>query len=304
MKKSLKIAALAFDGVALTAFAGSVVVSATASSRLSRTFETHRVELPLPSATDTAAVARGEHLVTARYGCTSCHGRDLAGGVMIDDPPIGSVLGPNLTTGKGGRTGQYAMSDWDRIVRHGVKPDGTGALMPSEDFFKMSDAELSDIVAYVRSLPAVDAEVAAPRLGPVGKVLLVLGKLPIAAEREPARATKHPAAPPETADSVEFGAHLAAVCSTCHRANFAGGKLPFGPPDWPAAANLTQHESGLGTWSYEDFERAMTQGTSKDGHRLREPMAGIAASAQAMLPTERRALWTYLRSLAPVARND
>jgi mono/diheme cytochrome c family protein len=283
---------------------GSVVVSATASSRLSRKFETHRLDQPLPSAADAEAVARGQHLVTARYGCTSCHGGNLAGGVMINDPPVGSVLGPNLTAGKGGRTAHYAMSDWDRIVRHGVKPDGTGALMPSEDFFKMSDAELSDIVAYVRALPAVDAEVAAPRLGPVGKVLLVLGKLPIAAEREQARATRHAAAPPDTADSVVFGAHLAAVCATCHRANFAGGKLPFGPPNWPAAANLTQHESGLGSWSYEDFERALTQGTSKDGHRLREPMAGITASAQAMLPTERRAIWTYLRSLTPVARND
>ena len=304
MKKLVKIATLAIGGVVASTLVGAAVVSLGASSRLSRKFDAHRMQLPLPSASDTAAVARGKHLVTARYGCTSCHGANLGGGVMLDDPPVGSVLGPNLTAGQGSRTSRYEMSDWDRIVRHGVKPDGTGALMPSEDFFKMSDAELSDIVAYVRSVPGVDAEVPAPRLGPVGKVLLVLGKLPIAAEREAARATTHAAAPPDTADSVEFGAHLAAVCSTCHRENFAGGKIPFGPPDWPAAANLTRHATGLGAWSYEDFERAITQGTSKDGHRLRDPMAALTASAQAMLPTERRALWTYLQSLKPVARND
>ena len=149
------------------------VASVKASARLGRKFDTHRIDIPLPEASDAAAVARGKHLVEARYGCTVCHGSDLAGGVMIDDPAIGSVLGPNLTQGKGGRTAGYTMADWDRIVRHGVKPDGSPAVMPSEDFFKMSDAELSDIVAYVRARPAVDAEVAPPELrssrqGPAG----------------------------------------------------------------------------------------------------------------------------------------
>jgi mono/diheme cytochrome c family protein len=223
---------------------------------------------------------------------------------MIDDPAIGSILGPNLTTGKGGRTARYSMADWDRIVRHGVKPDGSAAIMPSEDFFRMSDEELSDIVAYTRAIPAVDAEVPRPRLGPIGKVLLALGKLPISAEHQPDPTGVHPSRPPETADSVEFGEHLAAACSTCHRSNFAGGPMPFGPPAWPAAANLTRHATGLRDWSYSDFERAITQGISKDGRRLREPMTSVVQSTRAMLPTERKALWTYLRSMAPVVTSD
>jgi len=223
---------------------------------------------------------------------------------MIDDPAIGSILGPNLTRGKGGRTARYTMADWDRIVRHGVKPDGSAAIMPSEDFFRMSDEELSDIVAYIRAAPAVEAEVPRPRFGPIGKVLLALGKLPISAEHQPDSTQAHPSRPPETADNVEFGAHLAAVCITCHRSNLAGGPMPFGPPNWPAAANLTQHTMGLGDWSYSDFERAITQGISKDGRRLREPMTSVVQSTRAMLPTERKAIWTYLRSMAPVATSN
>ena len=97
---------------------------------------------------------RGRHLVTARYGCAECHGANFGGGVMVDAFPLGSLLGPNITTGQGSRTLQYSPADWDRIVRHGVLPDGRPAVMPSIDFVQMSDQELSDIIAYIRSFPA------------------------------------------------------------------------------------------------------------------------------------------------------
>jgi mono/diheme cytochrome c family protein len=303
VKRWAKRTGLVLAGVAVTALGAYALVAIKVSARLSQKFETHHIGLSLP-APDVEAIASGKHLVEARYGCQACHGQNLAGGVMIDDPAIGSVLGPNLTAGKGSRVNGYDMADWDRIVRHGVKPDGTGALMPSEDFFKMSDTELADIVAFIRSVPAVDAEVPGPKLGPVGKVLVALGKLPISAERQPDPSAEHPAEPPRTAESTEFGAHLAATCVGCHRTNLAGGPMAFGPPDWPAAANLTPHASGLGGWSYAEFERALTEGASKDGHQLREPMAGVVLGTKAMSPTERKALWAYLRSLEPTSTND
>jgi cytochrome c5 len=302
--KILKRIGIALGAVVLTALSLFAVASVKASARLGRKFETHRIELPLPDRADAAAVARGKHLVEARYGCNVCHGKDLAGGVMIDDPALGAVRGPNLTAGKGGRTAGYTMAEWDRIVRHGVKPDGSPAVMPSEDFFKMSDAELSDIVAYVRSVPAVDAAVPAPSFGPIGKVLLAAGKFPISAELSGSSASTHASRPPEVEDSSAFGAHLAATCTTCHRANLAGGPLPFGPPDWPHAANLTQHASGLRAYAFEDFERALTQGLRKNGEKLREPMAGVVLGTKAMTTTERKALWTYLRSVPAQPTNE
>lgn len=303
MKKAWKGAGAVLAVLIAAALALYAVAARNTSLRLSQTFETHRIDLPLPAPGDAAAIARGKHLVEARYGCKACHGDDLAGGAMIEDPAIGIVLGPNLTSGPGSATASYDMAQWDRIVRHGVKPNGQAALMPSVDFFRMSDAELSDIVAFIRSVPAVDARVPAPKLGPVGKVLVALGKLPLSAEQQPSDASAHPATPPTPADSAEFGAHLAATCVGCHRSNLAGGPMAFGPPDWPPAANLTPHSSGLGSWTYDDFERALTEGASKDGHPLREPMAAVVLGTKAMSPLERKAIWTYLRRLVPAATN-
>ena len=95
----------------------------------------------------------------------------------MNDAAIGRILGPNITAGKGGRTAAYTMADWDRIVRHGIKPDGRPAVMPSEDFLLMSDQELSDVVAFLRSQPTVDAEVERPTFGPIGPAIVTLDEL-------------------------------------------------------------------------------------------------------------------------------
>ena len=91
---------------------------------------------------------------------------------MVDAFPIGTLLGPNITTGRGSRAANYRAADWDRIVRHGILSDGRPAAMPSEEFQLMSDQELSDIVTYIRSVPPVDNEVPRISLGPLGKVLV------------------------------------------------------------------------------------------------------------------------------------
>ena len=59
----------------------------------------------------------------------------------------------------------------------------------------------------------------------------------------------------------------------------------------------------LGDTECEDFERALTQGIRKDGRKLLPPMSDALPAAQAMTPTERRALWTFLTSLPPHATN-
>ena len=317
MNKPLKIT-LGVLGLLVAAAGGFFVWASVTSSRiLASTIETHRVEFPIPfpldrpveatdpwvDAADPAmerAVASGQHLVEARYACIECHGPNFGGGVMVDDPLIGRLLGPNLTLGQGSRTLDYAPADWDRIVRHGIKPDGTPSPMPAEDFQLMSDQELSDIIAYIRSMPPVDNEVPPIRLGPLGKVLMATGELVLSADLIGTHATAHLEFPPDAEVSAEFGRHLAGVCSGCHGADLSGGPIPGGDPSWAPARNLTPHEDGLEGWSYEDFSTAMLSGRRPDGSDLVAPMTLMLPYAQGMTEVELQALWAYLESVPSV----
>jgi mono/diheme cytochrome c family protein len=78
-----------------------------------------------------------------------------------------------------------------------------------------------------------------------------------------------------TADSVERGSYLAgaADCVACHTApggkEFAGG-LPMPTPLGRIySTNITpDRETGIGSYSVEDFTRAVREGVAKDGHYL------------------------------------
>lgn len=320
MKKLLKLVASLLALVVILAGAGYAWASVATSRRLAQTYQVHAHDFAVPfplSDADAAAVPdadrarvaseraveRGRHLLQSRYACTECHGRNLGGGTMIDAPVMGRILGPNLTSGRGSRTAGYRAADWDRIVRHGVLPDGRPAAMPSEDFQLMSDEELSDVVAYITSRPPVDNVVPAPTWGPIGKMLIATGKLPLAADLAASRTT-HPIRPPAAeASSVEFGKHIAGVCMGCHRPNYAGGPILSGDPSWPPARNLTPHAEGLATWTYDQFEKAMRDGVRPDGSALKPPMTLITPYAKQITEVEMQALWTFLRSVPAAVTN-
>lgn len=317
MKTALKLVGGLVLVVLVIATGGYLWATRASGQVLAATYQAHQVDFPIPSPLDSAAAAgldqaaahdaataraveRGRHLVSARYACVECHGDDLGGGVMMDAFPMGTLLGPNLTTGAGSRVAEYTPREWDWAVRHGILPDGRPSLMPSEDFAGMSDQELADIVSYIRTVPPVDRTTAAPTLGPVGKVLVATGRLPLSVTRIAQHDQPHAQLPPPAAASVEFGAHLAMTCTGCHGSNLAGGPIKAGDPSWPPARNLTPHASGLGAWQYQDFVRAMREGVRVDGTSIRLPMTLLMRYAQQMTDIELEAMWLYLRSLPPV----
>ena len=320
MKLMIKIVGACFL-ILLLAGAGFYAWASVASSRvLARTFAPHSTTFPIPfpledeelqqaglteeEAEELAlqrALERGRHLVEARYACVECHGTDFSGGVMVDDPLLGKLLGPNLTSGVGSRTAGYGPSDWDHIVRHGVLPSGRSGAMPAEDFQGMSDQELSDIIVFIRSHPPVDNQVPPVSLGPLGKVLMATGQLPLSADQIEFGDGSHPLEPPAADVSVEFGGHLAGICVGCHRADFAGGPIVGGDPSWAPARNLTSHATGMGDWSYDQFVAAMREGRRPDGTGLLEPMTFLQPYARRMTDVEMEALWRYLQSLPPVS---
>lgn len=322
MKKLLKILMSLVVVVVLLGAGGFTWAKAKSAEVLGRTIESHTVDFPVPFPLDSVEVAeaglsaeeaealaleraleRGRHLVASRYACTECHGADFGGGVMVDSPVLGRLLGPNITTGPGGKTAAYTTADWDRIVRHGIRPDGSPSAMPSQDFHLMSDQELSDVVAYIRSMPPVDATVPPVSLGPLGTVLVATGALPLSVDIIGVHDRAHIARPPAAEVSVEFGRHMATVCSGCHGEALAGGKVVGGDPAWPPAGNLTPHADGVGEWSYSEFVTAMREGVLPDGRHLQPPMEGVVTFTRSMTDTELEALWTYLHTLTPVPGN-
>jgi mono/diheme cytochrome c family protein len=250
--------------------------------------------LILPAEAD--EVAEGRRLLEI-YHCTGCHGEDLGGTEFIDNPIMGRIHTPNLTTGRGGVAVRYGPSDWERAIRHGVRPDGSGlVIMPSEDYGELSNQDLGRMVAWLEQSPPVDREPPSRRIGPMPRALLSTGVFALAPEFEHhAEAVVEAIAREATA---EFGRYIGRTCSGCHGVTFAGGVEI--EPGTPPSANLTPHPTdGIGSWSLEDFERAMRTGVRPDGREL-DAMMPWRAFAQ-FDAVEIEALWTYLQSLDPVA---
>ena len=203
---------------------------------------------------DEESLAEGKRIFQYR-GCEACHGEQLEGLVYLDNPAIGQVITPNLTTGKGGIGTQRTDEDLLQSIRHGIRPDGTPLLfMPSTEFYYLSDTDLGRVIAYIRSVPPVDNEMAASRLSVTGRIVMNIAKeitfLP--AELIPHDAPRPVA--PEPGITPEFGAYLSHSCKVCHGLTLSGGEIPGFPPEWPSAPNLTSGKgSRLPSWGEEGF---------------------------------------------------
>jgi len=153
-----------------------------------------RVQLPAMVFDASGADAtRGKHFATGVVGCTNCHGQNLAGGPFIADAAFAILNVPNLTKGAGGVGARYSDADFERAIRHGVRPDGSKLMiMPSTAYQYMSDQDLRDVIAFVRSSPPIANAVKPRQIGPVGHVLIALGKNWFPADRVDQTAS-HPA---------------------------------------------------------------------------------------------------------------
>lgn len=250
---------------------------------------------------------RGAYLVQGPAGCGNCHtplgpegpvwSMDL-GGRLVEDSPAFTAYAPNITPG--GPIADWSDAELARAIREGIRPDGSviGPPMPFSMYRGLSDEDLGAIVAYLRTVPAVDNIVPAstyniplpPAYGPlVGSV----------------------SAPPR-AVTAEYGAYLAgpvAHCLECHTpmgpqgpkiaTDLGRGGLEFhGPWGVSVAANLTSHPDGLAGYSDAEILAMITEGQRPDGSPMLPPMPyGYFAR---MTPEDAAALVLYLRTLPPL----
>ncbi|MGH7498069.1 MAG: c-type cytochrome [Gemmatimonadales bacterium] len=247
----------------------------------------HFDDSPVRAANDPASLARGRHLVEAVVKCQECHGDDYGGKPLSDSPMFGRLTATNLTSGRGG-TKDFTDADWERALRHGVAPGGRQLIfMPSEAFTMLTDADLSALVGYLRTIPAVDHEWPAPEVGPIARALYLKGGFPLL----PAALIDHKASRRDLPEgvSIEYGEYLATIggCRSCHGAGLDG----TGAPDVP---DITRGR--LANWKEEDFFRALRAGQRPDGTPI-DPTKMPWPRSGHMTDDEIRAVWMYNRSL-------
>ncbi len=294
MKRWLKISlatAGALAAVAATTLAWALHQADTKMARVV-SIASH----PVTPGQDAASLSRGRYLFESR-GCTDCHGAQGGGKLFIDDGAM-KVAGPNITTGPGGVVGAYRPQDWERAIRHGVKPDGRPLMiMPSEDYNRLTDQDLAALIGYLQQLPPVAGQRAVLQLPPPVRVLYGLGLIQDAAAR--IDHSLPPQQPVPEGLTVEHGRYVANMCMGCHGPQLAGGKIPGAPPEWPAAANLTRGEgSGMQPYSSAtDFSVMMRTGRRPDGSEVSPVMPFNALKK--LSDTDVGALYAYLRTLPP-----
>src|SRR5712675_2128297 len=122
---------------------------------------------------------------------------------------------------------------------------------------------------------------------------------------------EQPMSEADLGDKVERGFYLVTIahCMECHTpmgprgrdfSRTGTGGFEFkGPFGVSVSRNLTSHkEKGLGAWSDEEIKRAITQGVSRDGSKLKPPM-GYPFYAK-MTPQDLDAVVGYLRGVPAV----
>ena len=298
MKKVLKWIGIVLGSLVVLLVVAGAVLYILGSARLNKTYDIQPETIAIP--TDEAAIARGRHLDEALTFCGGCHGEDLGGDVFEDEPMIATFYAPNLTSGHGGVGVTYSDADYLRAIRHGVDPQGRGLLiMHSNVYQNLSEQDLGAMIAYLKSVPAVDNETPGPKIEPLGKIMVALGAfdseaLPLI----PAELIDH-SAPymemPAQGTTTEYGRYLVSItlCHMCHGPDLTGG--PPLDPGMPAGPNLTSSGELVG-WSEADFIQAMRTGVNPNGHKLNPEFMPWDKYAN-MTDEELKSLWAYLQSL-------
>jgi mono/diheme cytochrome c family protein len=278
----------ALIGIAALAVAGLYF---STQARFRRTYDI--AVQPVRVSSDAETLARGEHFVNVL--CKGCHTPDLGGGPILDDPALGVVDAANLTSGRGGVGALYGVDDWVRALRHGVRHDGRSVfIMPSGDFYHLSEEDLGAMIAYLQTVPPVDRTPRPRSFTPVAKVMYGLGAFGNLLYAETIPHDVRPTAAAEGA-TPEYGEYLVNVigCRQCHGETLSGGQGP--EPGMPPGPNLTSGGE-LYAWSEADFISVLRTGRTPSGRQLNPEFMPWESLAK-MTDVELGALWAYLASL-------
>jgi mono/diheme cytochrome c family protein len=264
------------------------------------------------SAAGPAAIERGRY-VAAAANCAACHTREggeaYAGGRALATP-LGTIHSTNITPDRRTGIGTWSAADLKRALREGVAADGRHLFpaFPYTFYTRMTDADIADLYAYLRTLkpvryvpPANDAAFRMRWTMAPWKAL----NLDVGAYR------------PDPAQSAEWnrGAYLVqgpGHCGACHTprtwtlaeqssAPLRGAVMKDdvkggGVRDW-FAVDLAATKQGLGAWTVEQIADYLGKGASARAGSFGPMNAVIAGSTRHLTAEDLRAMAVYLKSL-------
>ena len=265
-----------------------------------------------PSRADDEAIARGKYLYDAA-DCGGCHGGDFDGGPPSGglglDTPFGRFYAPNITPDPKEGIGAWSEADFRRALREGIAPGSEHLfpVFPFTSFTNMSDTDVGDLYAYLKSVPAVAKANKPHQVNPPfgWRSLLVFWR------------TLFFTAGPIKADPAKDSAwnrgnylvHAVVHCEECHTPrNIMGATRPslafsgnVGGPDGQNAPNITSdRETGIGDWKIEDVERVLKTGMTPDSDMLGSGMKAVVRGTSKLTDADRHAIAVYLTSVAPI----
>jgi mono/diheme cytochrome c family protein len=217
MKKFLKV----LKWIVIVVVAIIVVFIAYALLRSQETFDAPFPEIA--ASTDSTLIARGKYLVYGPAHCVNCHTPDtefekveegevlpLSGGHVFA-LPVGNIYVPNITSDKNTGIGSFTDKELARTLRYGVKRNGH-ALLDFMPFYDLSDQDLTAIISYLRTEPAVNNFVPQNEWNFLGKIVQAFGMI------KPSGDGIVPPSPmPDS--TAEYGHYLSesvANCRGCH----------------------------------------------------------------------------------------
>jgi mono/diheme cytochrome c family protein len=239
--------------------------------------------------------------------------KQLSGGIYFTTPAFVATAA-NITPDPETGIGQWTDDEIERALMQGVRPNHgrlpgvpLAAVMPANFYKALVPSDLDAIIAYLRSVKPVRNEVPKPKYtAPVS--------------REPYPDAEQGFDADKLSDPVSNGRYLVTIghCMECHSAwsrgvsdfktGLGGGGRPFGPnlvhgldPAWQGsvAPNITSDPvAGLGKLTDEQIIRAIRQGITHDGRKMRPPMA--VSFYAGLTAGDVYSIVAYLRTVPPL----
>ncbi|MDO1450245.1 c-type cytochrome [Rhodocytophaga aerolata] len=288
--KILKWTGIGIACLLVTGLLGYWYISYQLKKQLEKTYQVTLRLIQIPD--DPALISRGKHLVAIR-GCVECHGENMAGKVIIENPALGKLVAPNLTRGKGGIPEHYTATDWLKAIQHGLRSYNTSlTIMPSKEYVQLAQQDMAAIIAYCQSLPPVDNSLPDIQIGPVLRVVNYLGKVNLlSAEDIDHKLQLLPEV--NTQVSAAYGKYLSVMCSACHRENLKGGDPVL--PGFPSPPNITS--SGIiGKVNEAQFMKTLRTGITHQGKQINNEHMPWKVTAN-FSDDEIKSIYLYLLSL-------